>query len=201
MPVPPPLSEIPNYQTALSDALTKNAKKFGSCPVLKCKQSMMYEEVNKVIKPWANTNFSSALMDLADSLGTLLKSIPRGLQESEAPDDIKDFLAQPNAAELVNAGASPVLNPDLSRRLTEKIRMEAMAAKRQFMDTDLLALKHQTDVNLRKLQDAQASCTHKSPCGARLDQIHNIQRALEWHLAAQSAQSSLNRAFEFVNWN
>jgi hypothetical protein len=200
MPTPALPAELPNYTNALSDALTKQTRRFGSCPVLKCKQALLYEEVHKVIKPWANTNFSSALMALAESLGVLLNSIPRGVLESKPSEEIADFLLQPNAAELVYAGTSPVLNPDLSRRLTDKIRMEAMAAKRQFMDTDLLALKHQTDVNLRKLQGAQVNCTSKTPSGAQLDQIHNLQRALEWHAAAQSAKTALGLAFEFVNW-
>lgn len=201
-PMPKPkLSTAPaDYRPDLHRALTKRMVKFQSCPVLKCKQSLFCEEANKVIRPWTRTNFSSALMGLADTLGVLLQSIPRGIREQEAPAEVMQFLLLPNACEQVYAGAGPVYNAELSRQLSDKIRVETMAAKRQFMDTDLLKLKHKTDTNLRTLMRLHNLCNAKSTLGPQLDQIHDLQRAVDWHAASHSAFDSLNRAFEFVTW-
>jgi hypothetical protein len=200
MPKPRPTTPLEDFRPDLHRALTKRMAKFKSCPVLKCKQSLFTEESTKVMRPWASTNFASALMSLADTLGTLLKSIPRGIPEQQPSAEVTQFLQLPNACEQVYAGTGPVFNAELSRQLSDKIRVETMAAKRVFMDGDLLALKSQTDSNLRTLLRLQSLCNSKSALGLQLDQIHDLQRAVDWHAASHSAYDALNRAFEFVTW-
>lgn len=200
MPSVQPLVAPTDYRTDLHRALTQRCAKFAPCPVLKCKQSMFHEEVHKVIKPWCKTNFSTALMELGDTLCLLLEKIPRGVSEYKPTPELLRFISSPNAAERVYDGTSPVFNPELSRQLTEKIRVETMASKRLFMDSDLLMLKHQTDTNLRTLMNLHAQCNAKTAEGARLDEIHDVYRALEWQNALHGAHDTLNRSFDAVKW-
>lgn len=202
-PMPPaPVLEPPiDHHPALHRALTQQqTSKLGPCPLLKCKQSMFHEEVHKVIKPWCKTNFSTALMELGDTLCLLLEKIPRGIKEHEPPAELLQFIAEPNAASKVYNGTSPVFNYELSRQLTEKIRTETLASKRLFMDSDLLQLKHQTDTNLRTLAPLHTQCNAKSPHGNKLDDIFNVYRAIEWQNATHSAYDALNRSFDGVKW-
>ena len=203
-PMPPtPVLEPPvDHRPALHRALTQQqSSKFEPCPLLKCKQSMFNEEVQKVIKPWCKTNFSTALMELGDTLCILLEKIPRGMKEHEPPAELLQFIAEPNAAERVYNGTSPVFNPELSRQLTEKIRTETLASKRLFMDSDLLLLKHQTDTHLRTLATLHGQCNAKSLNGTKLDDIHNVYRAIEWQNATHAAYDALNRSFDGVKWS
>ena len=200
MPKPKPNTPPEDFRPDLHRALTKRMAKFKSCPVLKCKQSLFCEETQKVIRPWTLTNFSSALMGLADTLGILLKAIPRGIPEQQASAEIAQFLLLPDACDKVYAGEGPVFNAELSRQLSGQIRVRTMAAKREFMDGALLKLKSRTDDSLRTLLRLQSLCNSKSSLGTQMDQIHDLQRAVDWHAASHSAFDSLNRAFEFVTW-
>lgn len=203
-PMPPaPVLEPPiDHRPALHRALTQQqTSKLGPCPLLKCKQSMFHEEVYKVIKPWCKTNFSTALMELGDTLCLLLEKIPRGIKEHEPPAELLQFIAEPNTASKVYNGTSPVFNPELSRQLTEKIRTETLASKRLFMDSDLLQLKHQTDTHLRTLAPLHTQCNAKSPHGNKLDDIFNVHRAIEWQNATHAAYDALSRSFDGVKWS
>jgi len=200
MPSVQTLAQPLDYRPDLHRALTQRCAKFAPCPVLKCKQSIFHEEVHKVIKPWCKTNFSTALMELGDTLCVLLEKIPRGAREHKPTPELLRFLALPNAAERVYDGTSPVFNQELSRQLTEKIRTETIASKRLFMDSDLLTLKHQTDASMRTLMNLHAQCNAKTLEGARLDEIHDVYRAIEWQNALHGAHDTLNRAFDAVKW-
>ena len=201
-PQPELAAPIPNFRSELHRLLTKNATKFPPCPLLRCKQSLFHEEHTKVIRPWLKTNFSSALMNLGDTFSMLLVSIPRGVPEDVAtPPEITQFLALPNAAELVYKGIGPIFNLDISRQLSDKIRTDAMAAKRKFIDDDLLALKHRTNTYLHRLIGLQNQCTAKRHAhGSQLDRIFDLQRAIDWHNACHNAHESLNHAFQAVSW-
>jgi hypothetical protein len=196
--MPPP---IPNMRSELHRLLTKNVVRFRPCPILKCKQSLFHEEHVKVIRPWLKTNFSSALMNLGDTFGILLLNIPRGVSESSPPDEIVQFLTLPNAAELVYKGIGPIFNLDISQQMSDKIRTDAMAAKRKFIDEDLLALKHRTNIYLQTLNNLQQKCTSKTlQQGPLMDRIFDLQRAMDWHAASHHTYDSLNNAFRSVNW-
>jgi hypothetical protein len=202
---PRPEPEIPapmlNMRSDLHRLLTKNIVRFKPCPLLKCKQSLFHEEHTKVIRPWLETNFSSAIMNLGDTLGGLLLSIPRGVSESSPPAEITQFLTLPNAAELVSKGIGPIFNLEISQQLSDKIRSDSMAAKRKFIDEDLLALKHRTNICLQTLMNLQNRCTSKSlKHGPVMDRIFDLQRAMDWHAASHRTHESLNTAFRTVNW-
>ena len=196
--MPPPML---NMRSDLHRLLTKNIVRFKPCPLLKCKQSLFHEEHTKVIRPWLKTNFSSALMDLGDTLGILLLNIPRGVSESTPPAEITQFLTLPNAADLVYKGIGPIFNLEISQQLSDKIRNDSMAAKRKFIDEDLLALKHRTNLCLQTLMGLQHKCTSKNlNQGPLMDRIFDLQRAMDWHAASHQTYESLNNAFRTVNW-
>jgi hypothetical protein len=190
----------PSYRSALGKAVTQHSASFDPCVVLLLKQHMFHEEVHKVIRPWGRTNFSTPLMELGETLSALIRSIPGGQKEREPPPEILDFISNPNAAEQVYDGTSPVFSPELSRKLSDKISTETIAVKRRFMDTDLLHLRHQTDANYRRLLDLQAQCNAKRGYGVKLDEVQDVYRAKEWHEALLIAYEALSQSLNSFNW-
>ena len=190
----------PSYRSALGKAVTQNSARFDPCVVLLLKQHMFHEEVHKVIRPWGRTNFSTPLMELGETLSTLIRTIPGGQKEREPPPEVLEFISEPNAAERVYDGTSPQFSPELSRKLSDKISTETIAVKRRFMDTDLLHLKHQTDANYRRLLDLQAQCNAKRGYGVKLDEVQDVYRAKEWHEALLIAYEALSQSLNSFNW-
>jgi hypothetical protein len=190
----------PNFRDELNKAVTERSSMFPRCPVLLCKQQLFFDEVHQVIQPWGRTNFSTPLIELGQTLSALIRAIPGGKKEHEPPQEVLEFIEGSNAAEDVYNGASPVFNAEMSRQLSERITLETITVKRAFMDTALLKLKRDTDEAYRTLANLHSQCNAKREHCAKLDEVQDLYRAMEWQHALLRAYDAISKSVSGFHW-